>query len=425
MKKSIKQIVKSGAVLLALSLVFTSCEDILGKWEKPVPATVVEEAKVLGAALETGATVSITYTISGTSYVATFTKNADDTYTLVSIVEAPASTRALTRTLAISHTASLVHVDEALKFNVTDATTSKLIFGANLDINTGKISGGSAAASGTCELKDVSINGERANTYNPNTKTITITIPNGDYIYQYEPGEKWESFRGKLRVVVNTPGTASVILSGADKYVIYPYYLTPNVYYYYFTYNAEPPYEYVKESDVVGKHGNNDVTQYYTTNVAPPIDIAAYNKTGAALSAIKVSVIPGCSWDDFFSSLNGEDKYRSSVDLFYYKQDNDAANNLWLFCGDNLVKAGDIYDASKSYSFKQAKPLFTGGETLYYFDNLILTLADALKLTPGNHLDITGGYIEDSGGMRLKKNGSDVLSTDIVDPTATYTFAEP
>ena len=108
--------------------------------------------------------------------------------------------------------------------------------------------------------------------------------------------------------------------------------------------------------------------------------------------------------------------------MFYYKQDNDAANNLWFFCGNVLVQEVDTYDASKSYSFKQAKPLFTGGWTLYYFDNMNLTLADALKLAPDANLDIMGGYIEDSAGRRLQKNGTDVLATDIVDPTATYAF---
>lgn len=424
MKKSIKQIVKSSAVLLALSVSLSSCEDILGKWEKPVPATVVEEAKVLGAALETGATVSIQYTISGTNYVATFTKNADDTYTLVSIEEAPASTRALTRALAIPHTASLEYVVEALKFNVREPTTNKLIFGASLDINSGEIREVSdAAVSETSGINEVSINGNRANIFKPKTNGFTITIQYPHFCQQinkYKPGENWKSF---LSHQVLATGNAGASIGGSNKYAIYDYFYVSTTYYYYVTYNDEPPYEYVKESDVVGKHGNNDVTQYYTTNVAPPIDIAAYNKTGAALSAIKVSVIPGSSWDDFFSSLNGEENYKSNSGLFYYKKDNDAANNLWLFCGNVLVQEGDTYDASKSYSFKQAKPLFTGGWTLYYFDNMNLTLADALKLAPDANLDIMGiGYIEDSAGRRLQKNGTDVLATDIVDPTATYAF---
>lgn len=39
--KPIKQTLLSGAIILALSLVFTSCEDILGEWDKPAPNPVV------------------------------------------------------------------------------------------------------------------------------------------------------------------------------------------------------------------------------------------------------------------------------------------------------------------------------------------------------------------------------------------------
>jgi hypothetical protein len=37
MKSLLKQIV-SGAMLLALPLILTGCEDILGKWERPTPS---------------------------------------------------------------------------------------------------------------------------------------------------------------------------------------------------------------------------------------------------------------------------------------------------------------------------------------------------------------------------------------------------
>ena len=72
------------SLMCCLMLVTTGCEDILGKWERPVPSTVIEEAKVLGEALQTGAIVAISYTVGGTEYTATFQKNADDTYTLLS-----------------------------------------------------------------------------------------------------------------------------------------------------------------------------------------------------------------------------------------------------------------------------------------------------------------------------------------------------
>ena len=39
--KPIKQTLLSGAIILTLSLVFTSCEDILGEWDRPAPNPVV------------------------------------------------------------------------------------------------------------------------------------------------------------------------------------------------------------------------------------------------------------------------------------------------------------------------------------------------------------------------------------------------
>ena len=99
--KSIKTIL--AALVLAMPLALTSCEgsldDVFGEWDKPapqVPSTVVEEAKVLGAALETGATVTINYTVGGINYVAVFKKESDDTYTLISNTT-PSTARAMTR----------------------------------------------------------------------------------------------------------------------------------------------------------------------------------------------------------------------------------------------------------------------------------------------------------------------------------------
>ena len=39
--KTIRQTLLSGAMMLALSLVFTSCDDILGEWDRPAPNPVV------------------------------------------------------------------------------------------------------------------------------------------------------------------------------------------------------------------------------------------------------------------------------------------------------------------------------------------------------------------------------------------------
>ena len=70
MKSIIRKFV-GAALLLALPLSFTSCEDILGKWDKPIPPAV---AVALNAALVNGAEVSISFQIDGNSYTAGFTK---------------------------------------------------------------------------------------------------------------------------------------------------------------------------------------------------------------------------------------------------------------------------------------------------------------------------------------------------------------
>lgn len=93
----------AAALLLALPLAFASCEgsldDIFGEWDKPsskVPASAVEEAKVLGAALEKGAIVTVTYTVGSTTYTAKFEKGDGDNYTLISNTSG-AGARAMTR----------------------------------------------------------------------------------------------------------------------------------------------------------------------------------------------------------------------------------------------------------------------------------------------------------------------------------------
>ena len=82
--KNLIQKILGGALLFCLILSLTSCEELFGEWTKPVPASVVQEAKVLGAALETGATVTVNYSVGSKNYVAKFTKNSDDSYTLIS-----------------------------------------------------------------------------------------------------------------------------------------------------------------------------------------------------------------------------------------------------------------------------------------------------------------------------------------------------
>lgn len=81
MKRIIRKIV-GAALLLALPLSFTSCEDILGTWDKPVPADIPPAVITLKNALDNGAQVEFSYKIGDTEYTATFLKEGD-VYNLV------------------------------------------------------------------------------------------------------------------------------------------------------------------------------------------------------------------------------------------------------------------------------------------------------------------------------------------------------
>ena len=69
MKSIIRKFV-GAALLLALPLSFTSCEDILGKWDKPLPPAAI----TLKNALDENARVEFSYKIGDTQYTAAFVK---------------------------------------------------------------------------------------------------------------------------------------------------------------------------------------------------------------------------------------------------------------------------------------------------------------------------------------------------------------
>lgn len=209
-------------MIFCLSTLLTSCEDLFGEWSKPVvvqtpPSTVVAEAKVLGAALEAGATVSISYTVGSTTYVATFVKNADDSYTLQSNVK-PSATRALTRTAAdpvvsvgtgaaVGDQVQLVLVGGKLKL-VVKAANDNPLFEATMDIETGQIAIFNTNAQGiNCGIGSFAVNGSPMAIKNPEMQQVTVQftqpmqVPGSspiielslvfNYTVQYLNGETW------------------------------------------------------------------------------------------------------------------------------------------------------------------------------------------------------------------------------------------
>lgn len=259
--------------MLALPLFVTSCEDVLGHWEKPtpvnvVPETVVEEAKVLGAALETGAKVTVTYTIGTKQYKATFTKTGD-TYTLDSVEDiTPAPARAITRGSApTTYTPSLeVSADGTqLVLKVVKDGTPQVILEAHMDVKTGE----------TCVLQfddgsfDVSgfkINDEQPAITNPYNKQVKITSPSVSitvYI-NYKEGETWKDvydrFAGLNRQQFDIDEEGYIYLSLETKYYLVKN-LPPTARA--FTRWAYSPDDFVKSTDTVGTQD----TYYFTTQV--------------------------------------------------------------------------------------------------------------------------------------------------------------
>ena len=182
----IKKVFLWAALGLTATATLTSCEDILGHWEKPtpaVPASAVEDARVLGAALEAGATVSVNYTVGGTGYVATFQKNADDTYTLLSNTAAAAGVRATTRsiptpdyTVPVGDAASgyvlLELVGDKLVFTVKTAAGAP-IFKAEMNVEGGEVTVVNTNGGGQdCTIGQVSVGDQ--------VKAITLSAMRGE-----------------------------------------------------------------------------------------------------------------------------------------------------------------------------------------------------------------------------------------------------
>lgn len=85
MKSIIRKFV-GAALLLALPLSFTSCDDILGPWEKSNPSTPLPstpEITLFKSILDTGSTLTAKFTIGGENYSVTF-KKVGDKYTVQS-----------------------------------------------------------------------------------------------------------------------------------------------------------------------------------------------------------------------------------------------------------------------------------------------------------------------------------------------------
>lgn len=230
MKKILSKLL-GGVLLLSLCVSLTSCEDILGKWEKPVPqvpSTVVEEVKVLGAALEAGATVTINYTVGTTEYIATFQKGDGDTYTLISNYKKPSAARAMTRSVSsivsegdgasLGDKMQLKLVGDNLLFSVMTYVDSPL-FEALINVVSGEVTVHNTNAVGyDCTIGGFSVNDAPQNIKVPEMQSVKVLTGNDlSFAVKYIDGESWADVTKRndewIEITTTTDGYVSVILS--------------------------------------------------------------------------------------------------------------------------------------------------------------------------------------------------------------------
>lgn len=236
----IKKVFLWAALGLTATATLTSCEDILGHWEKPtpaVPASAVEDARVLGAALEAGATVSVNYTVGIKGYVATFQKNADDTYTLLSNTAAAAGARATTRmtltpdyTVPVGDAATgnvlLQLMGDKLVFTVKTAAGAP-IFKAEMNVAGGEVTVVNTNGDGLdCKIGQVSVGDQAKAIVNPEMQTVKISDSDDmiKYAVKYSEGETWadvvKRYEGVEEVKITTSEDGFVFVKFSKDFIV-------------------------------------------------------------------------------------------------------------------------------------------------------------------------------------------------------------
>lgn len=237
MNQSIKHFL-GGMLLLVMPLMMTSCEgtldDVFGEWSRPtqkVPSSAEEDARVLGAALKTGAIVTINYSVGTKTYKATFTKNSDDSYTLNSNEDVtPSGARAMTRTAVayivptgngtlIGSNIQLVLVGGKLQLTVKD-TQGTPLFEAQMNIEGGEVVVLNTNAGGIdCNVISVSADDKPLEIKKHEMLSVNIEMEPIKYPVKFSEGETWADVvvRNKkndvVEIATTTDGYISVKLS--------------------------------------------------------------------------------------------------------------------------------------------------------------------------------------------------------------------
>lgn len=281
-----KSFLKTIQTLLVFSLAFTltNCGNIDNPLEelsggRSVPASVVEEAKVLGAALEEGATVTVKYTVAGNNYTATFKKNGDN-YELVSNT---AGARALTRGSDPTYTPSLsVSADGAkLLLSVIQDGTTDVVLEAYMDIKTGETCVFQTKEGGF-DVSAFKIGDEQPAVTNPYNKQVLIQGRGANsraftrsayetYAYiNYKEGETWKDVYDRYKAYDHGEFAIS-----EDGYLS----MTQSTYTFYLVYSLSTPLTYAKSTELVGKNGEDACETYLTTLSDPNSPLANVTKS--------------------------------------------------------------------------------------------------------------------------------------------------
>ena len=231
-----KNFLKAIQTLLVFSLVFTltNCGNIDNPLEElsgsgSVPPSVVEEAKVLGEALEAGATVTINYTVEDQSYIAIFQKGDGDTYTLISNEQKTSTTRAMTRGLAqLVTTGDGATVGDKVQLKlvgnklvlIVKADFGTPLFEAQMNVAGGEVTVTNTNAIGiNGSIGAVSINDQEKGIKNPEMHSVIIQKDYVSYAVKYSEGETWANVVDRYKnnesveITTTTDGYVSIKFS--------------------------------------------------------------------------------------------------------------------------------------------------------------------------------------------------------------------
>lgn len=194
-KQAIKTLMMGGAMMV-LPLMFTSCEDILGHWEKPTPAepSVEEMLTNLSSALEEGALVTITYTVDGVTYTSTFKKVGDEYVEQSTTSAARALTRASTSIRALIY---YLGADNSYNFRAIEG--EKIVLNTQIDIATATTT--TTFSSNGAAFGGMTINGKPVLALSGSTKWINVILKSSGTnmgAVGCKEGDTWDTFYQRL-----------------------------------------------------------------------------------------------------------------------------------------------------------------------------------------------------------------------------------